>query len=83
VISTDLAYYIGNEASTLYRTHWADQKHRTGLPFVIERVEDLFVRSVPPYARCDRYDGVFNHPWNMGEEYRPAMMGRQRLVPLR
>jgi hypothetical protein len=81
VITTDLGWYGVDGASTLYRSHWADQEHRTGLPFVVLRVEDLFVRAVPPYARCDRFDGVFLHPWNLGEEFRPGPQGRLR--PLR
>jgi hypothetical protein len=81
VVTTDLANYGVDASSTVYRAHWADQEHRTGLPFVVRRVEDLFVQSVPPYVRCDWYDGVFPHLWNLGEEFRPDPKGRLR--PLR
>jgi hypothetical protein len=71
VYTTDLTWYEPDGASTLYRHHWKDQEHRTGLPFRVERFEDLFVRSIPNYTRCDRFEGSFNHPWNIGEDYRP------------
>src|SRR4029077_15886972 len=51
---------------------------RTGLPYQVERVEDLFVTSVPKYTCCTRYEGEFDQPWNMGEEYRPDP---QQIVP--
>jgi hypothetical protein len=71
VFNTNLAWYQSGGPSTLYRHHWQGQKHRTGLPFRVERLEDLFVRFIPNYTRCDRFNGTFNHPWNMGEGYRP------------
>jgi hypothetical protein len=75
VFLTDLNWYEGSGNSTFYRSHWAELPHRTGLPFPVRRVEDLFVKSMPGYARCDRFDGVFPQPWNMGEEYRPDSAG--------
>jgi hypothetical protein len=71
VFTTDLDFYQGEDNSTLYRTHWEGLEHRTGLPFRVKRPEDFFVRSYANYDHCDRFDGIFNHPWNMGEEYRP------------
>jgi hypothetical protein len=81
VVSTDLASYEVRGGSTYYREHWVGQAHRTGLPFPVRRPEDLFVRSVPDYARCDRFDGTLAQPWNLGEEYRPGP--GERLRPLR
>jgi hypothetical protein len=72
VVSTDLAGYEVRGPSTLYREHWADNPHRTGLPFAVRRAEDLFVAAIPHYGRCDRFDGSLPQPWNMGEEYRTA-----------
>ncbi len=67
VFTTDLNCYQLNGDSTLYRQHWTALKHRTGLPIHLTRAEDFFVRSFPPYERCDRFEGVFNHSWNMRE----------------
>jgi hypothetical protein len=72
VFTTDLAWYDGQPDSTLYRSHWRDQKHRTGLPFRVGCLDDLFVDHVPPYASCDFFDGTFDQAWNMGEDYRIA-----------
>jgi hypothetical protein len=71
VFTTDLDFYEGDGKNTLYRTHWQGLEHRSGLPFRVERPEDFFVRSYANYDYCDRFNGVFNHPWNMGEEFRP------------
>jgi FkbM family methyltransferase len=71
VCHVDLAQFEPVGDATLYRGHWQGQPHRTGLPFRAERLEDLFVSSVPRYAHCSRFDGIFDHPWNIGEEYRP------------
>jgi hypothetical protein len=71
VFRTDLPWYEASGQSTFYRTHWAELPHRTGLPFPVRRLEDLFVKHFPGYAHCDRFDGTLPHPWNMGEEYRP------------
>lgn len=81
VFATDPGWYEGSGASAHYRHHWPGQRHRTGLPFRVERFEDLFVRAVPDYANCDRFGGTFDHPWNMGEEYRPDPA--EALRPLR
>lgn len=69
VCSSDLSRF---EPSGLYRSHWVEQspEFRTGLPFRVERLDDLFVTSVPKYSRCTRFEGVFDQPWNMGEEFR-------------
>jgi hypothetical protein len=71
VFNTDLAFYEPAGPITHYRRHWADQRFRTGLPFTVRCLQDFFVASVRPYARCDRFQGTFPHFWNMGEEYRP------------
>jgi hypothetical protein len=71
VFTTDLDWYEVDGTHTLYRNHWADNRHRTGLPFPVRRPEDLFVPSIPHYGRCDRFDGTFPQEWNMGDEYRP------------
>lgn len=81
VIATDSKWcqVVGN--STYYQHHWQGLEHRTGVPFRVERFEDLFVNSVAKYDKCDRFDGVFNQEWNMGEEFRPDR-DRQRLFEL-
>jgi hypothetical protein len=71
VCTADPGSYDAGGPSTFYRTHWDGAPCRTGLPFPVTRAEDLFVRSVPHYRRCDRFDGAFDHPWNMGEAFRP------------
>ncbi len=75
VFTTDLAWYQEGGGSTFYRNHWQDQEHRTGLLFQVTKAEDLFVRSYKNYERCDRFEGTFDHPWNMGVEYRPSRRG--------
>ena len=70
VVALDLGRYERTAGASYYRDHWPGQEHRTGLPFPIARVEDLFVASIPKYERCDRFDGTFDQPWNMGEGYR-------------
>jgi hypothetical protein len=72
VLTMDLAGYDRGAAAAHYRTHWQELEHRTGLPFRVERPEDLYVAAVPGYGRCDRFDGRIDQPWNMGEAYRPA-----------
>jgi hypothetical protein len=81
VFTLNMEWYETTTRSTFYRHHWAGQEHRTGLPFLINRPEQLFVRSVPPYLRCDRFDGVIPFAWNIGEEYRPE--NSEPLAPLR
>jgi hypothetical protein len=81
VCTTDLDSYSVQGQSAVYRNHWVGLQHRTGLPFPVRRVEDLFVASIPGYDNCDRFDGLLPHPWNMGEEYRPTPKGHLR--PLR
>jgi hypothetical protein len=71
VFNTDLSWYAAQGEKTLFRTHWEGLEHRTGLAFPVHKMEDFFVRCYPNYGRCDRFDGRFDHPWNMGEEYRP------------
>jgi hypothetical protein len=80
VFTLDPAFYEATASHTLYRGHWADNPHRTGLPFSAARPEDLFVASIPDYGRCDRFEGTLPHPWNLGEEFRPSR--RQPLRPL-
>jgi hypothetical protein len=58
---------------TYYRHHWIGLEHRTGVRFPVSRFEDLFVTAVPKYQVCDRFDGVFDQPWNLGEEFRPSL----------
>jgi FkbM family methyltransferase len=71
VVLTDPAGYEREERCAHYRHHWEGLEHRTGLPFPVRQLEDLFVRSVPKYARCDRFEGTFAQPWNIGEQFRP------------
>ncbi len=81
VFTVDLEWYEVRGSSTFYRNHWPGQEHRTGLHFPVRCLEDLFVTSVPDYDCCGRFDGCFDHPWNMGEEYRPDR--EEHLHPLR
>ena len=71
VTTTNLDKYDVGSTSSHYRDHWLDAPNRTGLSFPVNRFEDLFISSERNYSRCDRFDGTFNHPWNMGEQYRP------------
>jgi glycosyltransferase involved in cell wall biosynthesis len=71
VLLTEPAAYERHHQHAQFKQHWIGQEHRTGLPFPVNRFEDLFVRSVCKYSRCDRFTGNFPHPWNMGDEYRP------------
>ena len=72
VFTTDLDWYELDGQNTRYRTHWMDTKaSRSGLPFRMQNVQDLFVASIPNYASCSRFDGTIPYPWNMGEQYRP------------
>lgn len=66
--------------STYYQDHWRGLEHRTGVPFRVEKFEDLFVTSVAKYTRCDRFDGVFDQPWNLGEEFRPDRELQSKIV---
>ena len=68
-----LAQFETGQPTTLYRGHWQDQirEYRTGLPFRVARLEDLFVTAVPKYSNCSRFDGAFDQPWNMGDAFRP------------
>jgi hypothetical protein len=70
VCSLDLSWFECDGRAACYRQHWPNQEHRTGLPFPVRRLEDLFVTSVPNYDFCDAFGGVFDQPWNMGEQYR-------------
>src|SRR5262249_29182375 len=69
-LSADPAAYEQEPACARYRHHWQGLEHRTGLPYPVRKFEDLFVTSVSNYDRCDRFDGRFDQPWNMGEENR-------------
>jgi glycosyltransferase involved in cell wall biosynthesis len=80
VIGIDLGAYERNGDKTYYRHHWSDQEHRTGLAFPVRHAQDLFVSSVPKYARCDRFAGTFDQPWNMGENYRPDLPRQHELA---
>lgn len=71
VASVDLQTLELDGHATRYRGHWQNLEHRTGMAFRVERMEDLFVKSVPNYSRCDRFEGDFVQAWNMGEEFRP------------
>jgi len=73
VCTIDLAAFELGNTTTLYKQHWQDQpsQFRTGLPYPVHHVEDLFVMSVPKYVCCNRFDGSFETTWNMGEQYRP------------
>ena len=80
VFTTDLSWYGVRGDVTYYRKHWVGQEHRTGLPFPVRRLEDLFVDSIPNYESCDRFDRTIPYEWNMGEEYRPDVKGGVRLL---
>jgi glycosyltransferase involved in cell wall biosynthesis len=71
VIAADPGLFEREESCAHYKHHWQEVEHRTGLPFPVRSIEDLFVASVPKYAQCDRFDGMFPQAWNLGEEYRP------------
>lgn len=71
VVASDTDWCDAEGDSTYYRHHWVGLEHRTGLPYAVRRFEDLFVESVRNYAVCDRFDGRFEQPWNMGDEFRP------------
>jgi glycosyltransferase involved in cell wall biosynthesis len=71
VLVTDPAFYDVSESAAHYRTHWVGTSGRTGVPFPVRQVKDLFVASVKNYDRCDTFDGTFAQPWNMGEQFRP------------
>lgn len=71
VVATDMAWCEVDGGRTHYRHHWQGLEHRTGVPFAVQKFEDLFVTSVAKYTVCDRFDGVFRQPWNLGEEFRP------------
>lgn len=73
VLITDPAFYDVAAASAHYKTHWTTTSGRTGVPFPVRVPQDLFVSSVKNYSRCDRFDGSFPHPWNIGESYRPDL----------
>ncbi len=72
VLVTDPSFYDVSESAAHYRTHWVGTNGRTGVPFAVRTPMDLFVESVKNYSQCDRFEGTFPHPWNMGEEFRPA-----------
>ena len=70
VVATETSWceVVGN--STCYRHHWQGLTQRTGLPYAVHEFSDLFVNSVPNYTQCDRFDGILDQPWNMGDELR-------------
>jgi glycosyltransferase involved in cell wall biosynthesis len=70
VAIADPAWYEREDRCAHYRHHWQGLENRTGLPYRVRTLEDLFVRSVPDYVCCDRFEGGFDHPWNLGEQYR-------------
>ncbi len=69
VVVTDPEAYDRHERCAHFKHHWQELEHRTGVPFPVRRFEDLFVRSLPGYSRCDRFERTFRHPWNLGDEY--------------
>lgn len=73
VCDLNLVDFETGQPTTLYHQHWQDQpqEYRTGLPFRVERLEDLFVTQVHKYSYCTRFDGRFDQTWNMGDEYCP------------
>jgi hypothetical protein len=81
VFTIDRAWYEPGGDGALFRNHWAGTSFRTGLPFPVRRPEDLFVASYPDFRVCERFDGTFRQPWNLGEEYRPG--GEAEILPLR
>jgi hypothetical protein len=75
-VTTDLHYYQRKGPATYYRTQRPALENRSGLPLAVEKFDDFFVGSYPPYHRCDYFDGTFNQSWNMGEKYRPDQIGQ-------
>jgi hypothetical protein len=73
VCDTDPSGFDLAGVSSHYRHHWPGQSGRTGVPFPVKRADDLYVAEVRDYRRCDRFDGIFPHDWNMGEEFRPGV----------
>lgn len=71
VAVADSAAYEREDHCAHYKHHWVGLADRTGLPFPVRSFEHLFVASIPKYDRCDRFDGTFDQPWNMGEAFRP------------
>jgi len=71
VCSLNSETYENIEGHALYANHWTDQgNYRTGLPFAVAEVKDLFVDRIPKYSECSRFDGSFLFPWNMGDDFR-------------
>ncbi len=71
VCGIDLAGFEPDGESARYRGHWEQQPNRTGLPFRVDRLQDLFVTAVPQYSFCNRFVGRFDHPWNIGDQFSP------------
>jgi hypothetical protein len=68
--STDMDEYEPTPENTLFKHHWRGLEHRTGLAYSVKQFEDFFVSSYPGYDHCDKFEGKFDHSWNMGEAYR-------------
>jgi hypothetical protein len=75
VFDVDPAVYERSGRASYYRTHWAGMPDRTGVAFAVERMQDLFVSSIPDYESSGRFDGIFHESWNMGDEFRPNESG--------
>jgi hypothetical protein len=84
VVAADTGWCEVIGDATYYAHHWQRLEHRTGVPFKVDRFEDLFVTQIPKYLACDRYEGVFDQPWNMGEEFRPNLpQSEENSIPSR
>lgn len=71
VYAIEPGQYENVEKAAVRRRHWQGaEKGRTGVPWNVRSAEDLFVAHFEPYARCDHFAGVFEHAWNIGEDFR-------------
>lgn len=71
VFSLDPSWYASEAGWTRFAHHWEEvQVGQTGLNWVANSIEELFVDHYAPYGRCDYFHGVLDHPWNLGEEHR-------------
>jgi hypothetical protein len=71
VFSLDPSWYAIESGWTRFAHHWQEVAvGQTGLNWAANSIEELFVDHYDPYRRCDYYRGVFDHAWNLGDQYR-------------
>jgi hypothetical protein len=71
IFSLDPTWYEPAQGWTQFAHHWQHvATGQTGICWMANSIEELFVENYHPYRKCDRFDGVFDHPWNMGDSYR-------------